>query len=104
MVEAVREACFDYFKLGGECVTGPMSLLSGIVPSPSYLLGHYTRVALHGAKLLLSPPTPRKIFLALKVLRAAFNIFWPLMRAERVGPAGLGKEEFIYSTPSSSSN
>ena len=26
---AMREACFNYFQLGGECVNGPMSMLAG---------------------------------------------------------------------------
>lgn len=31
VVKAIRNACFGYFKLGGICVSGPMSLLSGYV-------------------------------------------------------------------------
>lgn len=27
----LREGCFKYFELGGECINGPVSLLSGYV-------------------------------------------------------------------------
>lgn len=29
----LREACFKYFELGGECVDGPISLLSIVRPN-----------------------------------------------------------------------
>ncbi|CUF02143.1 squalene monooxygenase-like protein, putative [Bodo saltans] len=45
----MRNACFDYFLLGGDCVRGPMALLSGLDPSPATLLRHYTWVMLNGA-------------------------------------------------------
>eukprot|EP00274_Cyanoptyche_gloeocystis_P003344 CAMPEP_0196662552 /NCGR_PEP_ID=MMETSP1086-20130531/49209_1 /TAXON_ID=77921 /ORGANISM="Cyanoptyche gloeocystis , Strain SAG4.97" /LENGTH=603 /DNA_ID=CAMNT_0041997997 /DNA_START=41 /DNA_END=1853 /DNA_ORIENTATION=+ len=31
----MRKACFEYFKLGGRAVSGPMFLLSGMNPNPS---------------------------------------------------------------------
>lgn len=45
----LRSACFDYFLMGGDCVRGPMALLSGLDPSPWTLLRHYIRVMLNGA-------------------------------------------------------
>lgn len=45
----MRTACFDYFLLGGDCISVPMELLSGLNPSPSTLLRHYSRVAANGA-------------------------------------------------------
>lgn len=45
----MRNACFDYFLLGGDCVRGPMALLSGLDPSPATLLRHYAWVMLNGA-------------------------------------------------------
>lgn len=45
----MRTACFDYFLLGGDCVSGPMELLAGLNPSPATLLRHYSRVAANGA-------------------------------------------------------
>jgi squalene monooxygenase len=89
VVESVRQACFGYFKLGGSCVEGPMSLLSGLAPSSYFLLYHYVRVAFYGAYQVLIPPTPSKLVHAVKVLRAAYGIFAPLMSAERVTPIDL---------------
>lgn len=34
----LRNGCFKYFERGGECVNGPVSLLSAYVSSPSFLL------------------------------------------------------------------
>lgn len=50
----MRNACFDYFLLGGDCVSGPMALLSGLEPSPLVLLRHYYAVMLNGAWNLIA--------------------------------------------------
>ena len=34
----LREGCFKYFELGGECINGPVSLLSGYVSTVTSLL------------------------------------------------------------------
>ncbi|KEG12672.1 putative squalene monooxygenase [Trypanosoma grayi] len=47
-IPALRTACFDYFLLGGDCVAGPMALLSGLDPSPIHLMRHYSQVMLNG--------------------------------------------------------
>lgn len=58
--EEMRQACFDYLALGGSCATGPVSLLSGLNPSPSLLVMHFFSVALFGVQRLLKPrPTFR---------------------------------------------
>lgn len=74
---AIREACFGYFHLGGECVNGPISLLSGVIESPWTLLYHYSRVGLYGAYRFALQPV-----MALKILAAASAVFYPLMVAE----------------------
>ncbi|KAF8526855.1 squalene epoxidase-domain-containing protein [Hysterangium stoloniferum] len=43
----LREGCFKYFELGGDCINGPVSLLSGIAPSPSLLARHFFAVAIY---------------------------------------------------------
>ncbi|KIJ27842.1 hypothetical protein M422DRAFT_37583, partial [Sphaerobolus stellatus SS14] len=43
----LREGCFKYFELGGECVNGPVSLLSVMVPSPLLLARHFFAVAFY---------------------------------------------------------
>lgn len=58
--EEMRQACFDYLALGGACASGPVSLLSGLNPSPSLLVMHFFSVALFGVQRLLKPrPTFR---------------------------------------------
>jgi squalene monooxygenase len=74
---AIRQACFAYFELGGICVTGPMSLLSGVIESPWTLLFHYARVGIYGAYIFALRPV-----LAIKILIAVFKVFYPLMTAE----------------------
>eukprot|EP01120_Amphizonella_sp_Union-15-10_P013910 TRINITY_DN6565_c0_g1_i1.p1 TRINITY_DN6565_c0_g1~~TRINITY_DN6565_c0_g1_i1.p1 ORF type:complete len:511 (-),score=111.40 TRINITY_DN6565_c0_g1_i1:107-1639(-) len=87
--KAIQDACFGYFNLGGICVSGPMSMLSALVPNPLILLMHYCMVALYGAYMLLIPyPTPKNIWNALKVLAEAKNIFWPLVKSELLHGAG----------------
>jgi hypothetical protein len=58
--EEMRQACFDYLALGGACASGPVSLLSGLNPSPSLLVMHFFSVALFGVQRLIKPrPTFR---------------------------------------------
>ncbi|KAJ7071418.1 squalene epoxidase [Mycena amicta] len=44
-LEVLRTGCFKYFELGGECVNGPVSILSALAPSPALLTYHFFRVA-----------------------------------------------------------
>ncbi|KAH9523594.1 hypothetical protein Btru_040412 [Bulinus truncatus] len=44
---SMKRACFEYFKLGGECVSGPVSLLSVLNPKPHILIGHFFAVAFY---------------------------------------------------------
>ena len=81
----VRQACFDYFKLGGQCVAGPMGLLSGLNESPSTLVTHFFAVALYGVGRQVFPvPWPSNIWNGVKMLKAATNVIWPLMSGEHM--------------------
>ncbi|SPO37013.1 related to squalene monooxygenase [Pseudozyma flocculosa] len=55
-LEVLREGCFKYFELGGECVNGPVSLLSGLAPQPLLLVGHFFAVALYSIYTLFTHP------------------------------------------------
>ena len=56
--EEMQKACFDYLRLGGWYSEGPISLLSGLRPSPSTLVMHFFAVAIFGVgRLLLPRPT-----------------------------------------------
>ena len=46
--EEMRQACFDYLRLGGMYSSGPISLLSGMNPRPSILVMHFFMVAIFG--------------------------------------------------------
>eukprot|EP01119_Soliformovum_irregulare_P004493 TRINITY_DN15517_c0_g1_i1.p1 TRINITY_DN15517_c0_g1~~TRINITY_DN15517_c0_g1_i1.p1 ORF type:complete len:504 (-),score=92.18 TRINITY_DN15517_c0_g1_i1:13-1500(-) len=81
----LRKACVGYFQLGGQCVSGPMSLLAGICPRPIVLIVHFFLVALYACWKLNTPfPTPQSIARSYKVLGAASWIVLPLMKGEKL--------------------
>lgn len=47
-IPILRDACFDYFVLGGEAVSGPMDLLAGLDPNVGSLVLHYCLVMVNG--------------------------------------------------------
>lgn len=47
-LKILQMGCFNYFLLGGECVTGPMGLLAGVIPAPFILFKHFFKVAFYG--------------------------------------------------------
>lgn len=47
----LQNGCFEYFMRGGDCVRGPVSLLSGLEPRPSLLFYHFFAVAFFAVKL-----------------------------------------------------
>ncbi|MBA0642731.1 hypothetical protein Goklo_027074, partial [Gossypium klotzschianum] len=51
----MRQACFDYWSLGGIFSNGPISLLSGLNPHPISLVLHFFMVAIYGVGRLLLP-------------------------------------------------
>ncbi|KAK9896038.1 SE-domain-containing protein [Cystobasidium minutum MCA 4210] len=59
-LDVLRMGCFKYFLLGGDCVQGPVSMLSALNPSPPLLLYHFFRVAFYSIYLLFTEPRPRK--------------------------------------------
>jgi squalene monooxygenase len=83
--EEMRSACFDYLSLGGIYSSGPISLLSGLNPSPSVLVMHFFMVALYGVgRLLLPRPTLRGLYMALALLVSASRIILPILWSEGV--------------------
>ncbi|KAK2498793.1 hypothetical protein MC885_007578 [Smutsia gigantea] len=82
----LRKACFFYFKLGGECVTGPVGLLSVLSPNPLVLIGHFFAVAVYATYFCFkSEPwitKPRAIFSSGIVLYKACSVIFPLIYSE----------------------
>ncbi|KAI7867051.1 squalene epoxidase-domain-containing protein [Mucor mucedo] len=46
-LEVLQRGCFSYFQLGGDCVDGPVGLLSGLIQRPIVLVYHFFAVAFH---------------------------------------------------------
>lgn len=46
-LRSLKSACFEYFKLGGNCIKGPVDLLSVLNPKPHILLYHFFAVCLY---------------------------------------------------------
>ncbi|OWZ62386.1 squalene monooxygenase [Cryptococcus neoformans Bt85] len=93
----LREGCFKYFELGGECVAGPVGLLSALTPRPVKLFYHFFNVAFYSIYLLLihGPPQrrtngsvgaivmlPLNLLLSFKVFYTACVVLLPFMLIE----------------------
>ncbi|CEH15084.1 squalene monooxygenase [Ceraceosorus bombacis] len=75
-LEVLREGCFAYFELGGECVGGPVRLLSGLSPEPWLLVYHFFSVALYAIYMLFKQPYVHK---GEKEPRAPSILEWPAL-------------------------
>ncbi|KAI7889512.1 squalene epoxidase-domain-containing protein [Mucor mucedo] len=53
----LQNGCFEYFKLGGDCIDGPIELLSGIRQSPLSLIYHFFRVAFYSIHIMFQTGT-----------------------------------------------
>nr|XP_004661401.1 squalene monooxygenase isoform X1 [Jaculus jaculus] len=82
----LRKACFLYFKLGGECVAGPVGLLSILSPHPLVLIRHFFAVAIYATYFCFkSEPwitKPRALFSSGAVLYKACSVIFPLIYSE----------------------
>uniref|UniRef100_A0A5B6Z4I8 Squalene monooxygenase n=1 Tax=Davidia involucrata TaxID=16924 RepID=A0A5B6Z4I8_DAVIN len=81
----IREACYDYLSLGGLLSDGPVALLSGLNPRPLSLFLHFFAVAIYGIGCLFLPfPSPKRMWLAVRLVLGAFGIIFPIIMAEGV--------------------
>ncbi|XP_051920694.1 squalene monooxygenase [Hippocampus zosterae] len=82
----LRKACFQYFKLGGECIAGPIGLLSVLSPKPMILIGHFFAVALYAVYFnFKSEPWSAKhraLFKSAAILFRACTVMFPLIYLE----------------------
>lgn len=54
----LRKGCFKYFERGGDCVRGPVSLLSGLAPAPVMLARHFFAVAFYSIWVMFTHASP----------------------------------------------
>ncbi|XP_063307141.1 squalene monooxygenase [Pelobates fuscus] len=82
----LRKACFNYFKLGGECVAGPIGLLSVMSPKPSLLIGHFFAVAFYAVYFCFKAEPwltkPRAFVNSTALLYRACLVIFPLIYSE----------------------
>ncbi|XP_016375646.1 squalene monooxygenase [Sinocyclocheilus rhinocerous] len=82
----LRKACFHYFKLGGECINGPIGLLSVLSPKPFTLIGHFSAVALYGIYFSFRSESwltiPRALVNSIAILYRACAVMFPLIYSE----------------------
>ncbi|XP_064410505.1 squalene monooxygenase isoform X2 [Latimeria chalumnae] len=82
----LKRACFHYFKLGGECVSGPVGLLSVLSPKPMILICHFFAVALYAVYFSFkSEPwytKPRAFFSSGAIVYRACSVLFPLIYSE----------------------
>ncbi|XP_008321918.1 squalene monooxygenase [Cynoglossus semilaevis] len=82
----LRKACFQYFKLGGECIAGPIGLLSVLTPKPMTLIGHFFAVALYATYVNFKRESwitkPRALVKSGAILYRACTVLFPLIYSE----------------------
>lgn len=81
----LRRACFEYFKLGGIAVSGPVGLLSVLHPHPLILIGHFFAVALYAMyRIMMSSSCMihRALYKAVMVMVRACSLIFPLISSE----------------------
>uniref|UniRef100_A0AAV2MB66 Squalene monooxygenase n=1 Tax=Knipowitschia caucasica TaxID=637954 RepID=A0AAV2MB66_KNICA len=85
-LQELRKACFRYFKLGGECVAGPIGLLSVLSPKPVTLIGHFFAVALYAVYFNFRSEgwssKHKAVFKSGTILYKACTVMFPLIYSE----------------------
>jgi squalene monooxygenase len=82
----LQRGCFRYFKLGGNCIDGPVGLLAGIIRQPFVLFYHFFSVALLSIWLLVTEASLLKLPLSavqgVMVFYKACVVLFPYIYAE----------------------
>ncbi|KAF9992169.1 Squalene epoxidase, partial [Entomortierella chlamydospora] len=82
----LRDGCFSYFQMGGDCVAGPVGLLSGMTRRRMVLVYHFYAVALHSIWLMFHKVSlsqyPATFFQAISVMWTACVVLLPVMWSE----------------------
>jgi squalene monooxygenase len=72
-LRVLQRGCFMYFQRGGECVAGPIGLLSGIIASPLVLFYHFFAVAFYSIWVMFRSVQP---WLWPKAAVDSVGVFW----------------------------
>lgn len=72
-LKALQMGCFHYFKLGGNCIDGPVGLLAGIIRRPFVLFYHFFAVALYAIWIYVTSGNPAALPLR---LFGSVGVFW----------------------------
>lgn len=82
----LQNGCFEYFKLGGNCVDGPINLLSGIAQSPLSLIYHFFMVAFYSIFVMFRDGglarIPQNIIQSFTVFYTACVVILPFLWGE----------------------
>lgn len=82
----LQQGCFEYFKLGGNCIDGPVGLLAGIIRSPPTLFYHFFAVAFYAIWVMLKNMNfwmwPLGLIQAVGVFWKACVVIFPVIFSE----------------------
>lgn len=85
----LQNGCFEYFKLGGNHVDGPVDLLSGMNQSPLSLIYHFFMVAFYSIYILFKEGSvtsiPQNICKSVAVFHTACVVIMPYLWGEFKG-------------------
>jgi len=86
-LKSLKNACLAYFKLGGECVSGPVGLLSVLNPKPHILIGHFFAVAVYAIYHTVRQgglAVHRSVYDSSQIFYKACGVIFPLVLSERI--------------------
>ncbi|XP_077991691.1 squalene monooxygenase-like [Glandiceps talaboti] len=85
-LKQLRKACFQYFRLGGMAVSGPVGLLSILTPKPEILIGHFFAVAMYAIYFAFKGEPwyskPMALYRSLQIFIKACSVLFPLIWSE----------------------
>lgn len=86
-LKSLKNACLAYFKLGGECVNGPVGLLSVLHPKPHILIGHFFAVAMYAIYHTVRSggwAVHKSVYDSSQIFYKACGVIFPLVLSERL--------------------
>ncbi|KAI9472135.1 MAG: squalene epoxidase-domain-containing protein [Benjaminiella poitrasii] len=85
-MKIIQKGCFEYFKLGGAAIDGPINLLAGMNYSPLALLYHFYMVAMYAIYIMFRDGgiagIPQNIFRSFAVFYTACATIVPFLWGE----------------------